>query len=851
MTNNVKIKTPDVEEILDIKIKTSNSHVQLAVLANENYDSVLSKIAARSPTLNEKQALDAAVSPSLTNPYVTYSELTLALSSKIPWKTVGLVGSGSDYEGNTDAIFTTAFAGSDKWFQIREGTFTFSSTVAIPAGVRVIGTSASATQIVGNIAAPLFTVASDSYLSYMAVEQQNSTASSIEVVGNNVGLENLILTSVVTGYTINANAVSGLKIFNCVSQVGQLPLTVSDSFLHGCLFDAPVIDALLLDNCDNISLTSSIFKNGVFKVDTSTSIRALANHFNDGTNLIASPTTLLRANTPNSYNNEVDDFANLLSYIGSPSVLTLDPPFSNNYGGPPGEDLTARASALDLLTQWRYEERNFQLMADTEPMTVAWAPSTNTLSTSGAMRLVTSHRSSYWNLATIVATVIPDGWALYYVLDRNLNAVPITLSPVLAPLGSIANDRDNRQVWVLAFAIGTTLWWRGGGGSRFPGTGGQTGTYFVDGSSKSLLDYLGAVDYNDSDPNYSNNFAGVQGENLVTRIGKTDVLIKRLFEYSNLGTYLSDGGNITVEPGPGTKYTVELAGSFYMAFPHVAGRITATSLSWDLEDGELVYFTLNQGGLAGVDTPITSSTVVAAGSLPLPDAYPLTTKYFVFAYRIGTSIYLWDDSELPVGGRYPVPIGRAVIPDTAPVTLPDNTYYGPVSYNFAPADVNIGTEAITVAAHGLTNGMTVTFMSTGGLPTGLANATTYFVVGATTNTFQVSLISGGSAVNLTGIGSGTHTVTTTAKHFRWEGLSLAVATGMPLNINNFADQLKVSVGLTDLAEGEGLVVTHSWNFNASPRDVTVQKVTTLSMNTLNQNQFLWVQRRSNNIVFSN
>jgi hypothetical protein len=38
------------------------------------------------------------------------------------------------------------------------------------------------------------------------------------------------------------------------------------------------------------------------------------------------------------------------------------------------------------------------------------------------------------------------------------------------------------------------------------------------------------------------------------------------------------------------------------------------------------------------------------------------------------------------------------------------------------------------------------------LPTGLTEGTVYFVVGATTDTFQVSATSGGSAVNITAIG---------------------------------------------------------------------------------------------------
>ena len=63
-------------------------------------------------------------------------------------------------------------------------------------------------------------------------------------------------------------------------------------------------------------------------------------------------------------------------------------------------------------------------------------------------------------------------------------------------------------------------------------------------------------------------------------------------------------------------------------------------------------------------------------------------------------------------------------------------------------------ETITYAAHGLNNGDTVTYNNGGSTSiTGLTSGTSYYVVGKTTNTFQVSATSGGSAINLTGTDS--------------------------------------------------------------------------------------------------
>jgi len=71
--------------------------------------------------------------------------------------------------------------------------------------------------------------------------------------------------------------------------------------------------------------------------------------------------------------------------------------------------------------------------------------------------------------------------------------------------------------------------------------------------------------------------------------------------------------------------------------------------------------------------------------------------------------------------------------------------------------VNAGTDTLTATSHGFSNNNAVFVRNTDGtLPGGLSAGTTYFVVGATTNTFQLSLTQGGSAVDITDAGNGTH-----------------------------------------------------------------------------------------------
>lgn len=64
---------------------------------------------------------------------------------------------------------------------------------------------------------------------------------------------------------------------------------------------------------------------------------------------------------------------------------------------------------------------------------------------------------------------------------------------------------------------------------------------------------------------------------------------------------------------------------------------------------------------------------------------------------------------------------------------------------------------VTWNAHGLPNGSTLKLSTTGALPTGLTAGTTYYVVNAATNTFNLAATLGGSAITTTGSQSGTHT----------------------------------------------------------------------------------------------
>ncbi len=67
------------------------------------------------------------------------------------------------------------------------------------------------------------------------------------------------------------------------------------------------------------------------------------------------------------------------------------------------------------------------------------------------------------------------------------------------------------------------------------------------------------------------------------------------------------------------------------------------------------------------------------------------------------------------------------------------------------------TETFTATGHAFTDGMRVQLTTAGTLPEGLSLATDYYVITATTDTFQLSATKGGSAAAITSNGTGTHT----------------------------------------------------------------------------------------------
>jgi hypothetical protein len=82
------------------------------------------------------------------------------------------------------------------------------------------------------------------------------------------------------------------------------------------------------------------------------------------------------------------------------------------------------------------------------------------------------------------------------------------------------------------------------------------------------------------------------------------------------------------------------------------------------------------------------------------------------------------------------------------------------SHTFTTVDIDISTDVITINSHGYSSGQAVQFSNatSTNLPGGLTQSLTYYILNPTTNTFQISATKFGAAVNITSVGTGTHTV---------------------------------------------------------------------------------------------
>jgi hypothetical protein len=154
------------------------------------------------------------------------------------------------------------------------------------------------------------------------------------------------------------------------------------------------------------------------------------------------------------------------------------------------------------------------------------------------------------------------------------------------------------------------------------------------------------------------------------------------------------------------------------------------------------------------------------------------TVYAVYQVNTGSNTYLpttgwgagaWGSGLWGYGTTTPASTAVSPLRIWNQNNWGQNLVYGPsggpmyywdatIGYTNTTVTMTIASPAVVTSSLGLVEGTPITFTTTGALPTGLLPGITYYVKYLTTSTFNLSLTSGGAAINTSGSQSGVQSV---------------------------------------------------------------------------------------------
>ena len=258
-----------------------------------------------------------------------------------------------------------------------------------------------------------------------------------------------------------------------------------------------------------------------------------------------------------------------------------------------------------------------------------------------------------------------------------------------------------------------------------------------------------------------------------------------------LATVVTNGSSVTAYTDLRTR--VPYAGSYALAEIPSAGTRGRLALITDVNSGTLYWdtgaawrqVTLNPmtfagdlivGGSSGAPTRLalgTANQVLGVNSGATAHEYKSLTAGAGISVTSSTgtitltatatspagSILMWPGDVAPSGWFIcdSTAYRASTYPSLAAVLIPKASVFGRGTA-VGPFTVDTSTDIVTSASHGLSDGTIVHVASTATLPTGLSANTVYYVISSTSSTFKLSLTSGGSAIDISSTGSGTHSV---------------------------------------------------------------------------------------------
>jgi hypothetical protein len=243
--------------------------------------------------------------------------------------------------------------------------------------------------------------------------------------------------------------------------------------------------------------------------------------------------------------------------------------------------------------------------------------------------------------------------------------------------------------------------------------------------------------------------------------------------------------------GTNLKYYIENGGVYYDVTP-IRAEVTLTNPFTTISTSKIVTVADSSGGYKNGDF-VTFTGATSVGGITISGEYQLTAISGATSYTItadtaassgatgGGTVYAVY--QVNVGPTYAVPLSGwgagpwgsgtwgngTTTTDSLRIWNANNfgqdllygprgapLYYWNATIGNIPSTVSItiATPAVVTAALNLADATAIQFQTTGALPTGLTVGTTYYTKYLTATTFNLSLTSGGAAINTSGSQSG-------------------------------------------------------------------------------------------------
>lgn len=208
----------------------------------------------------------------------------------------------------------------------------------------------------------------------------------------------------------------------------------------------------------------------------------------------------------------------------------------------------------------------------------------------------------------------------------------------------------------------------------------------------------------------------------------------------------------TTTPGLASKIVLDGV-TYLMSDPGTVASTSASTATISIATPGVVTLA-GHGFTAGYSVMFTTTGALPTGLLPDVVYFVIapTTNTFNVSATVGGAAITTSGTQSGVHTLYSRPRRQFTVAG-APATAP----------TWARAPVTVTASAVnpttwTSTAHGFSNGQGATFTTSGSLPSGLVVGTRYFIISATSNTFQVAATVGGAAIGNGAAQSGAHVV---------------------------------------------------------------------------------------------